>query len=117
MQSPLRVSAGNDFHVFGKEYVDEYFKEANSGRNRLRSVIRAHQHAGEMMHALIVPSNKGVVKLWKSGTPGDKEIWPGMVATLSLYPDTLTSAYYEVNNCTIGIVGGDSFHTQLTPMV
>jgi len=78
-------------HVFNKKITKELLELTNSGQNKLYGILRAHQHTPEIENSMmqLLLANNGIAKLWGTGDGIESTLWPNIVVTFNLSPDTL----------------------------
>ncbi len=85
-------------HQLSKQLTTELLALINRGPNKLLGIFRAHQHTPEVDNPLMrlilnldhgEDENKGIAKLWSPVRKTGSTIWPNIVVTFNLSPDTL----------------------------
>lgn len=84
--------------MYGKDMTRAILKQESRGTHKVRGVLRAHQHSAcmnDMMASILDPKNetnhKGVSKLWKDESTGNRDLWDGIVCTFLVAPDGVYS--------------------------
>ncbi|MGE0206804.1 MAG: metallophosphoesterase [Candidatus Babeliales bacterium] len=98
-------------YTFGKNFTKDILGHSSSKNSKVIGVFRAHQHDDNLndMMNLIVYGNEfgrtpGVGKLWQSKATQNHEIWPGIVATFNVSPDSNFGKGLNYNFDTYGML-------------
>lgn len=102
------ASSGRPCH--SKQDTYHYLQEASKGRVKLRGILRAHQHGDDAMMGRILGKdgmnndNHGACKLWTSRAKTGNLLWPGIVVTWNVCPDTVYGLGHGFTYSTHGIL-------------
>lgn len=94
-------------YEFGKKLTHDLLKAASKGTKKVVGVFRAHQHStsgSAMMNLILNGATPGVGKLWDTQSPTNATLWPGIVATFNVSPDSVYGVNLKFNYDTYGIL-------------
>jgi hypothetical protein len=97
----------NRGYSFGKKLTYATLRASATPTKKVIGVFRAHQHdinGSDMMTLILKGATPGVGKLWNAKKWGLQTIWPGIVATFNVSPDSIYGMNLKFNYDTYGIL-------------